>query len=103
MFAIRELPVTIEVMEAGKNKSQRYLWCNRAGSEVKLTDNKNAFDISQQFYLKILPASSGIPYLLYSESSKTPLTVGHYRKTGATDKPCGVRTVANPKQLLNGT
>ena len=64
-----------------KNKSQRYLWCNRAGSEVKLTDNKNAFDISQQFYLKILPASSGIPYLLYSESSKTPLTVGHYRKT----------------------
>ena len=81
MFAIRELPVTIEVMEAGKNKSQRYLWCNRAGSEVKLTDNKNAFDISQQFYLKILPASSGIPYLLYSESSKTPLTVGHYRKT----------------------
>ena len=74
MFAIRELPVT-------KNKSQRYLWCNRAGSEVKLTDNKNAFDISQQFYLKILPASSGIPYLLYSESSKTPLTVGHYRKT----------------------
>ena len=23
--------------------------------------------------------------------------------TGATDKPCGVRTVANPKQLLNGT
>ena len=22
---------------------------------------------------------------------------------GATDKPCGVRTVANPKQLLNGT
>lgn len=81
MFAIREFPVTIEVMEAGKNKSQRYLWCNRAGSEVKLTDNKNAFDISQQFYLKILPASSGIPYLLYSESSKTPLTVGHYRKT----------------------
>ena len=22
---------------------------------------------------------------------------------GATDKPCGVRTVANPKLLLNGT
>ena len=22
---------------------------------------------------------------------------------GATDKPCGVRIVANPKQLLNGT
>ena len=24
-------------------------------------------------------------------------------KSGATDKPCGVRTVANPKLLLNGT
>ena len=24
-------------------------------------------------------------------------------KLGATDKPCGVRTVANPKLLLNGT
>ena len=24
-------------------------------------------------------------------------------KIGATDKPCGVRTVANPKLLLNGT
>ena len=26
-----------------------------------------------------------------------------YCKKGATDKPCGVRTVANPKLLLNGT
>lgn len=27
----------------------------------------------------------------------------HHTLKGATDKPCGVRTVANPKQLLNGT
>ena len=29
--------------------------------------------------------------------------VPFYIFVGATDKPCGVRTVANPKQLLNGT
>ena len=27
----------------------------------------------------------------------------NWLKYGATDKPCGVRTVANPKLLLNGT
>lgn len=81
VFAIREIPVTIEVMEAGKNKNQKYLWCNRAGTEVKLTDKKDVNDKNQQFYLKIQSATSGIQYLLYSESSKTPLTVGHYKKT----------------------
>lgn len=28
--------------------------------------------------MKILPASSGIPYLIYSNASKTPLSVGYY-------------------------
>lgn len=35
MFAIRELPVTIEVMEAGKDKSRKYLYCDKAGAEVR--------------------------------------------------------------------
>ena len=30
-------------------------------------------------------------------------TLEIFLNTGATDKPCGVCTVANPKQLLNGT
>ncbi len=81
MFAIRELPVRIEVLESGKDKSRRYLYCSGTKAEVKLTDKKNEADKAQRFYIKILPASAGIPYLLYSESSQTPLTVGHYNKT----------------------
>lgn len=81
MFAIRELPVTIEVMEAGKDKSRKYLYCDKAGAEVKLSGTKNQYDMDQQFYVRILPAATGIPYMLYSEKSKTPLTVGHYNKT----------------------
>lgn len=81
MFAIRELPVTIEVMEAGKDKSRKYLYCDKAGAEVKLSGTKNQYDMDQQFYIRILPAATGIPYMLYSEKSKTPLTVGHYNKT----------------------
>lgn len=81
MLAIRELPVTIEVMEAGKDKSRKYLYCDKAGAEVKLSGTKNQYDMDQQFYVRILPAATGIPYMLYSEKSKTPHTVGHYKKT----------------------
>ncbi len=81
MLAIRELPVTIEVMEAGKDKSRKYLYCDKAGAEVKLSGTKNQYDMDQQFYVRILPAATGIPYMLYSEKSKTPLTIGHYKKT----------------------
>lgn len=81
MFAIRELPVTIEVMEAGKDKSRKYLYCDKAGAEVKLSGNKDPNNIDQQFHVRILPASTGIPYMLYSEKSTTPLIVGHYKKT----------------------
>lgn len=47
MFAIREIPVTIEVMEAGKDKSRKYLYCDKAGAEVKLSGNKNLYDTNQ--------------------------------------------------------
>jgi hypothetical protein len=45
-----------------------------------LTNVSRPSDIAQQFYLKILPATTGIPYLIYSQKANTPLTVGHYRK-----------------------
>lgn len=34
--------------------------------------------LGSRFYLKILPATSGIPYLIYSSASNTPLSVGYY-------------------------
>ena len=33
---------------------------------------------SSKFYLKILPPSSGIPYLIYSKSYNKPLVCGQY-------------------------
>ena len=63
-----------------KDASNKYFYCNGSRQEVKLTNAQKPSDIAQQFYLKILPATTGIPYLIYSQKSNTPLTVGHYRK-----------------------
>lgn len=80
IFAIRELPLTIEARGVGNDANRKYFFCNQARDEVKLSNTYSPSDQSQQFYLKILPATSGIPYLIYSERSNTPLVVGHYRK-----------------------
>ena len=74
MYAIRELPITIQVrsIASGSTSGYTYLYCTGAGQEVTLSNVKSSF------YLKILPASSGIPYLIYSNASKTPLSVGYY-------------------------
>jgi hypothetical protein len=67
MFAIREIPLLIKAR--GNNQ---YLCDNGAGKEVTLSAN------ASWYYLKVLPASSGIPYLIYSYNSNTPLSVGQY-------------------------
>jgi hypothetical protein len=80
IYAIREIPLTIVARGVGKDASNKYFYCNGSRQEVKLTNAQKPSDIAQQFYLKILPATTGIPYLIYSQKSNTPLTVGHYRK-----------------------
>ena len=45
----------------------------------------------------------GIARISVPDSIKTEDYKIFLEKTGATDKPCGVCTVANPKLLLNGT
>lgn len=71
MYAIRELPLTIQ-----DRKNKYYLSANGSGKEVTLVSDY--YRASQLFYLKVLPASSGIPYLIYSSSTLTPLAVGQY-------------------------
>lgn len=76
IYAIRELPITIYAKGVTGNTSNRYWSCDGTNKEVVL-----ASDVSgnkQKFYLKVLPASSGIPYLIYSQEAKTPLVVGYY-------------------------
>lgn len=73
IYAIREMPLNISVrsVATGSTASYKYLSCPGSGKEVVLS-NQNAA-LSSKFYLKILPATSGIPYLIYSKNSNTPL------------------------------
>lgn len=77
IYQLRELPLIIQARGTG-NKSNKFLSCDGAGKEVGLVPS--ASSNRQCFYLRILPASAGIPYLIYSDASKTPLSVGYYRK-----------------------
>lgn len=78
MYAVRELPLTIKVRNVadGNNSANCYFACDGPGKEVTLGNSST--DVSNYFYIKILPASSGIPYLLYSNKAETPLCVGYY-------------------------
>ncbi|MST85643.1 hypothetical protein [Hallella mizrahii] len=81
MFAIRELPATINVRAtstSGSTNGYVYLYCAGKGKEVVLNGSNDP--IKNRFYIKVLPASTGIPYLIYSEASGTPLSVGYYTK-----------------------
>lgn len=48
-----------------------------AGKELKLS-SLSMTNTAQMFYLRFLPASTGIPYLLYSYKEKVPIGVGSY-------------------------
>lgn len=75
MYVIDGLPFTLKARDGGKYLSAAEKW-----EEVKWTTAGTSTD--QKFYVKVLPASSGIPYLIYSHKTKTPIGVGQY-----TNKP----------------
>lgn len=75
MYAIRELPILIFARGHG-NTGNSFLSTNGPGKEMSLACFPTT--INQKFYLRILPASTGIPYLIYSYATNTPLTVGQY-------------------------
>lgn len=78
IYAIRELPLTIKVraVSSGSSTANTYLSCSGKGKEVTLGNSSTV--PSSKFSIKILPASSGIPYLIYSNTAQTPLAVGQY-------------------------
>lgn len=83
MYAIRELPATIKVRsKASTGSTANYvsLYCEGKSKEVILNAG-NAGD-KNRFLIKVLPASAGVPYLIYSVAAGTPLSVGYY-----TNKP----------------
>lgn len=76
IYAIRELPITIYAKGVIGNTSNRYWSCKGPNREVDLANSVSG--IEQLFYLKILPASSGVPYLIYTKAGHVPLVVGYY-------------------------
>lgn len=75
MWAIRDLPFTLRA-RAGAGSSNRFLTTNGKGNELTLSSTANSN--KQRFKVKVLPASSGIPYLIYSYADDTPISVGQY-------------------------
>lgn len=76
LFAIAKnaLLLTIQSSE-GEGTDNYYLTSN--GKEQAITLNPLTPRLNnQQFYVKVLPATAGIPYLIYSYPDRTPLAVG---------------------------
>ena len=73
MWAIRELPFTLK-------KDKGYLSSNGRGQNIRYYNPPRRFNpgVNEKFYIKVPPSITGIPYLIYSDQSGTPLAVGHY-------------------------
>ena len=75
ILAINGMPITICARGLG-NSSGKYLYSAGLGREVTLHPGKYSNNTS--FYLRVLPASTGVPYLIYASNTRTPLSVGQY-------------------------
>lgn len=73
LYDIREIPVYISVKE--NPRGGLFLTTQGSGREIVFDQYKNVN--AQKFYIKCLPLSTGIPYLIYSYSDNTPVCIGH--------------------------
>lgn len=76
IYQLRDMALTIQARGTG-NRSNRFFSCDGINREVYLAPS--AICSRQWFHLRILPAVSGIPYMIYSDAAGTPLTVGSYK------------------------
>ncbi|MDR0334188.1 MAG: hypothetical protein LBI15_12105 [Dysgonamonadaceae bacterium] len=72
LYAIRDRDVRIFT---AVNQTNKVLSTNGVGRELILVGSHT--NESQLFNIKVLPASTGIPYMIYSKQTKTPIVVGH--------------------------
>ncbi|GAF02295.1 hypothetical protein JCM21142_3925 [Saccharicrinis fermentans DSM 9555 = JCM 21142] len=72
---LNEIPIYLKVM--GNSTNKQFITASTRGAELTMDTYRG--NISQQYYIKILPASTGIPYLIYSKITNTPLSVGSYQ------------------------
>lgn len=71
-----EIPIYLQVQ--GNSDGRQYLSATEKGKELTI-EYFNGKSDNQKFYLKILPAVAGIPYLIYSKKTGTPLKLGAYK------------------------
>lgn len=71
MWAIREMPFTLQ-----NRQHERYLFTDNSRGVVTTSTDNNS--VNNNFFVKILPSTTGIPYLIYSSQTNTPLCIGHY-------------------------
>lgn len=74
---LNEIPIYLQVQ--GNSSDKQFLNATNKGKELTV-ENFKGNSLNQQFYLKILPASVGIPYLIYSKATGTPIRIGAYKK-----------------------
>lgn len=78
LYSLREIPIYLIAKESNWGKNT--LTTQGKGKEI-IFDNFGGGKEEQKFYIKVLPASTGIPYLIYSYKEKTPVSVGSYSNT----------------------
>ena len=71
-----EIPIYLQVQ--GNSDERRFLSVTNKGKEVTIEKFKDK-SLDQQFYIKILPATAGIPYLIYSKKTNTLIRIGTYK------------------------
>lgn len=71
---LQDVPIYIKVK--GNSSDKQFLTVYTRGSEVKAASYGG--NTGQQFYIQVPPSVMGIPYLIYSKNTSTPLSVGVY-------------------------
>lgn len=73
---LNEIPIYLQVQ--GNSNSRQFLNVRGKGKELTV-ENFKPGSINQQFYIKVLPPSTGIMYLIYSKKTNTPIRLGAYK------------------------
>ena len=74
LYAIRNMDIYISTQE----KNPNYLTCNGAGQAVVPGYKKSHDNDDQKFFIEVLPATAGIPYVIRTSIGSYPLAVGQY-------------------------
>ena len=71
-----EIPIYLQVQ--GNSDERQILSATNKGKELTV-EKFNGKSENQKFYLKIFPSVLGIPYLIYSKKTGTPIRLGAYK------------------------